>query len=65
MKIEAIWDHMGSISHHIIPLVTICLAGKHTDKNTHTLWTKSISRNQAQARCRPAHVWFKTVTDYL
>ena len=66
MEIEAIWDHIGSISHHITLLVTTCLGGGRTDTQTNIhIVDKLISRNQGHARCRPAHNWFKTVTGYL
>ena len=29
-------NHMGSISHHITPLVVYSLGGRHTHKHTHT-----------------------------
>ena len=46
---------MGSISHHITPLVINSLGGGHTHTHTHThayIRTETILRNQARA-------WFK------
>ena len=66
MEIEAIWDHIRFILHHISLLVTTCLGGGRTDTQTNIhIVDKLISRNQAHACCRPAHDCFKTVTGYL
>ena len=49
---------MGSISHHITPLVIDSLGGGHTHKHTYrSSRTEAILRNQA--RVRPARAWFK------
>ena len=51
-------NHVGSISHHITPLVIKSLEGGHTHKHTHThtdVHTETILRNQAAA-------WFKNST---
>ena len=48
-------NHMGSISHHITPLVIHSLGGGHINTHTHThtdVRTETILRNQA-------HAWFK------
>ena len=53
---------MGSISHHITPLVINSLGGGHTHTHTHThayIRTETILRNQARAGLRPARAWFK------
>ena len=48
---------MGSISHHITPLVINILGGGHTRKHPRLiLRTEAILRNQA---LRPARAWFK------
>ena len=40
-------NHTGSISYHIMPLISNALGHKHTDIQTHAYWlqTKAISRN--------------------
>ena len=49
---------MGSISHHITPLVINSLGGGH--KHTHILLqTEAILRNQALAGLWPSRAWFK------
>ena len=53
-------NHMGSISHHIMPLVIHSLGGGHTHMHPcRHLRTKVILRNQASAGLQPAHVWLK------
>ena len=53
-------NRMGSISHHITPLVINSLRGRHT--NTHAyIRTETILRNQAHASLWPAHAWFKNL----
>ena len=50
-------NHMGSISHHITPLVINSLGGRHTHKHANTiLRTETIIRNQV---LKPVHAWFK------
>ena len=46
---------MGSISHHITPLVINCLGGGHT--HTHKFTDKAILRKQA-------HAWFNNSKNY-
>ena len=51
---------MGSISHHITPLVINSFGGGHTHTNTHTdIRTETILRNQAHTGLWPVHAWFK------
>ena len=51
---------MGSISHHITPLVIDSLGGGHTHKHAYgSSQTEAILRNQARAGLRPARAWFK------
>ena len=65
-------NHMGSISHHITPLVINSLGGRHTHTQTHTRKhthanthtrilsrTEAILKNQAHAGLWPACTWFK------
>ena len=53
---------MGSISHHITPWASgiDTQTHVHTDTytDTHTLWAKSISRNQMCAGLWPTQTWF-------
>ena len=61
-------NHMGSISHHITPLVINSLGADtytntHTQTHTHTQAyrrsrTEAILRNQAHASHRPVRAWF-------
>ena len=53
---------MGSISHHIMPLVINSLGGGHVHAHTHAYrhsQTEAILRNQANTGHRPACTWFK------
>ena len=57
---------MGSISHHIMPLVINSL-GADTQTYTHTythieVCTEKIVRNQAFVGLRPVRAWFKNYT---
>ena len=55
-------NRMGSISHHITPLVINSLRGGHTHMQAHTRilsQTEAILRNQAHAGLWPACTWFK------
>ena len=57
-------NHIGSISHHIMPLVINSLGlDTHVNKHSHariqTFVTETILRNQAHGRRRPALAWFK------
>ena len=61
-------NRMGSISHHITPLVINSLGGGDTHTHTHThthtqayrrSQTEVILRNQACTGLRPARAWFK------
>ena len=57
---------MGSISHHITPLVIDSLGGGHTHKQTYrSSRTEAILRNQARAGLRPACAWFKNCKIWL
>ena len=51
--------HMGSISHHIMPLVNSSLRGEptHTHARTHTHTHIHLRRNQECADHRLAHAW--------
>ena len=51
-------NHMGSISRHIMPLVSNSLRGGHTHTYKHSR-TEAILRNQVHAGHRPALAWFK------
>ena len=42
-------NHMGSISHHMTPLVNNSLGGRHTQTRLPTFADKVILRNQARA----------------
>ena len=53
---------MGSISHHITPLVINSLRGGHTHILKFT--DKAILRNQAHAGLWPAHAWFNYLDDF-
>ena len=48
-------NHMGFISHHIMPLVINSFRGGHTHTDVRT---ETILRNQVHAGCRLAHNWF-------
>ena len=54
---------MGSLSHHITPLVINSLGGGHTPAYRHSQ-TEAILRNQARAGRRPARAWFKNTIQY-
>ena len=61
---------MGSISHHITPLVVHSLRGghTHTHANTHAyrhLQTKAILRNQARTGLWLAHAWFNKMENAM
>ena len=50
-------NRMGSISHHITPLVINSLGGGHTHKHTYrSSRTEAILRNQARTGLRPARL---------
>ena len=50
---------MGSISHHITPLVIYSLRGRHTHTQTHEdIRTDTILKNKARA-------WYKTKGENL
>ena len=58
---------MGSISHHITPLVINSLGGGHTHTHTHAQAyrhsrTEAILRNQVLTGLWPARAWFKKYT---
>ena len=55
-------NRMGSISHHITPLVINSLGGGHTHAY---IRTETILRNQARAGLRPARAWFKNVCYFI
>ena len=56
---------MGSISHHITPLVINSLRGGHTHTQAYRhSWTEAILRNQACTSRRPARTWFKNNSLY-
>ena len=51
---------MGSISHHITPLVINSLGGGHTHTHAY-IRTETILINQAR-RPAPVRTWFKNLT---
>ena len=55
-------NRMGSISHHITPLVINSLGIGHTHTYTHIhLRTEAILRNQARASLWLVLTWFKNI----
>ena len=55
---------MGSISHHITPIVINSLKGGHTHTNTHAYRrsrTEAILRNQARTSLQPMHASLKNL----
>ena len=56
-------NHMGSLSHHIMPLVVHSLGGGHTHKHT-CIRTFADRSNSKKPGVRPAHAWFKKQPTY-